>query len=167
MARLERYIAFTLPDTGLDQVGHFDQDAQTVQPLSFASGHPVENLYQLIEATTSSTQSTSSIIPSHGCARLPLSSVTIRPPLAGRDVLAVGKNYMEHAKEFNSSGYDSSDKVDCPSHPVIFTKRATSIIAHGEDIHCHEEGFTKTADYEGEIGVIVGRAGFQIRQEDA
>lgn len=74
---------------------------------------------------------------------------------------------MEHAREFNSSGYDSSDKVDRPSHPVIFTKRATSIIAHGEDIHCHDEGFTTTADYEGEIGVIVGRAGFQIRQEDA
>lgn len=30
----------------------------------------------------------------------------------------------------------------------------------------HEE-FTKSADYEGEIGVIVGKTGFRIREEDA
>lgn len=73
---------------------------------------------------------------------------------------------LEHAKEFNSSGFDSSDKVDQPSHPVIFTKRFTSIIAHGEEILPHG-GFTQTADYEGEIGVIIGRAGTRIEEEDA
>ena len=66
----------------------------------------------------------------------------------------------------NSSGFDSSDKVDVPSHPVIFTKRYSSIIADGEEIYPHP-GFTETADYEGEIGVIIGRAGFRIKEEDA
>ncbi|KAH7018002.1 uncharacterized protein B0I36DRAFT_253004 [Microdochium trichocladiopsis] len=164
MAQGRQYVAFTWPDTGVDQIGHLDQELQTVQPLSFASGHPVENLYQLIEA---GSVHAAQVIPSHACQPLPLSAVTIRPPLTGRDVLAVGKNYMEHAKEFNSSGYDSSDKVDRPSHPVIFTKRATSIIAHGEPIHCHDDSFTTTADYEGEIGVIIGKPGFPIAQEDA
>jgi len=68
--------------------------------------------------------------------------------------------------EFNSSGYDSSDKVDQPTHPVIFTKRATSIIAHEEPIFLHE-GFTESPDYEGEIGVIVGKSGFRISEADA
>ena len=71
-----------------------------------------------------------------------------------------------HAKEFNASGYDSSDKVDQPTHPVIFTKRATSIIADGDDIFPHP-GFTESVDYEGEIGVIIGKAGFQIKEENA
>ena len=53
-----------------------------------------------------------------------------------------------------------------PTHPVIFTKRATSIIANEEDILLHE-GFTETLDYEGEIGVIVGKGGFQITEADA
>lgn len=92
--------------------------------------------------------------------------MNILPPIYGRDVLAVGKNYSEHAKEFNASGYDSSDKVDMPSHPVIFTKRATSIIANEEDILLHEN-FTSTLDYEGEIGVIVGKGGFCISEEQA
>lgn len=93
-------------------------------------------------------------------------SLNILPPISGRDILAVGKNYSEHAKEFNASGYDASDKVDMPSHPVIFTKRATSIIANEEDILLHPD-FTSTLDYEGEIGVIIGKGGFQISEQDA
>lgn len=53
-----------------------------------------------------------------------------------------------------------------PSHPVVFTKRATSIIANEEDILLHEN-FTETLDYEGEIGVIIGKGGFQISESDA
>lgn len=95
-----------------------------------------------------------------------ISSVQLLPPISGRDILAVGKNYFEHAIEFNTSGYDSSDKVDQPTHPVIFTKRSTSIIAHGEPIFPHP-GFTDTVDYEGEIGVIIGKGGFKIKEADA
>lgn len=93
-------------------------------------------------------------------------SVNILPPISGRDILAVGKNYSEHAKEFNASGYDASDKVDMPTHPVIFSKRATSIIANEEDILLHED-FTSTLDYEGEIGVIIGKGGHKISEQDA
>ncbi|OAR01189.1 hypothetical protein LLEC1_06894, partial [Akanthomyces lecanii] len=62
--------------------------------------------------------------------------------------------------------YDASDKADIPTHPVIFTKRATSIIAHGDEIFPHP-CFTKSVGYEGEIGVIIGRAGFRISEADA
>ncbi|KAL7786075.1 hypothetical protein V8C43DRAFT_290435 [Trichoderma afarasin] len=155
---LTNYAAFTRPETGITQIGHLDAKAGTIQPLSLLSGYPIKDLYQVIEAGPSQ-------IVASGSA-LPLPSVKILAPLVGRDVLAVGKNYMEHAKEFNASGYDSSDKVDKPSHPVIFTKRATSIIADGEDIYLHPE-FSKSVDYEGEIGVIVGKAGFRIPKEKA
>lgn len=130
----------------------------SIRPVSFASGTPIENLYQAIEAGSDNILASSSTIPA--------TSVRLLPPICGRDVLAVGKNYMEHAKEFNSSGFDSSDKVDRPSHPVIFTKRATSIIAHEEEIFLHKD-FTQTVDYEGEIGVIIGRPGFRISEADA
>ncbi|KAI0192429.1 hypothetical protein F4808DRAFT_377277 [Astrocystis sublimbata] len=159
MAKLTNYIAFVNPENGLDQIGHFDIEANTIQPLSFLSGTPVKNLYQVIEAG-----SPDALI----AAGSPIAADTVKilPAISGRDVLAVGKNYMEHAKEFNSSGFDSSDKVDRPSHPVIFTKRATAIVAHGEDILLHEN-FTATADYEGEIGVILGKPGYRINEEDA
>jgi 2-keto-4-pentenoate hydratase/2-oxohepta-3-ene-1,7-dioic acid hydratase in catechol pathway len=78
----------------------------------------------------------------------------------------VGKNFADHAKEFNDSGFDSSDKIEQPSHPVIFTKRSTSIIGYGEDTYPHPD-FTKTLDFEGEIGVIIGRSGFRLSEADA
>jgi 2-keto-4-pentenoate hydratase/2-oxohepta-3-ene-1,7-dioic acid hydratase in catechol pathway/pimeloyl-ACP methyl ester carboxylesterase len=62
--------------------------------------------------------------------------------------------------------YDSSDKVDQPTHPVIFTKRATSIIPSGAEIYPHPN-FTRTLDYEGEIGVIIGKSGYQIPEAQA
>ncbi|KAJ0165421.1 Uncharacterized protein CTA2_11317 [Colletotrichum tanaceti] len=143
---------------GVSRIGHLDLARQIIQPLSFDPGTPVENLYQVIEASAAHYVAAGSVVS--------VSEVKLLPPISGRDVLAVGKNYMEHAKEFNSSGYDSSDKVDRPSHPVIFTKRATSIVAHGDEIHLHQ-GFTESADYEGEIGVIIGTAGYRISEEDA
>jgi 2-keto-4-pentenoate hydratase/2-oxohepta-3-ene-1,7-dioic acid hydratase in catechol pathway len=155
---LTNYIRYHDPRLRKDCVGHYDIVNETVELLSFMSGVPIDNLYQVIELGEANIVS--------GGDPYPIANVKILPPLAGRDVLCVGKNYAEHAKEFNSSGFDSSDKVDTPSHPVIFTKRFTSIIAHGEEIYLHPE-FTQTLDYEGEIGVIIGKAGYRISEEDA
>jgi len=155
---LTNYIAFVESGSGAARIGHLDFGNGTIQPLSFASGTPIRDLYQVIEVGEENITAAGDPIPAD--------SVRILPPISGRDVLAVGKNYAEHATEFNRSGYDSSDKVDQPSHPVIFTKRATSIIAHGDPILPHPE-FTQTLDYEGEIGVIIGKGGYRIKEEDA
>lgn len=153
------YVAYRDPKAlGQQRIGHLDLEKSTIQPLSFQSGAPISDLYQVIEIGESHIKQSGEVIS--------LASVELLAPISGRDVLAVGKNYSEHAKEFNSSGYDSSDKVDQPTHPVIFTKRATSIIASGEPIFPHQ-GFTETLDYEGEIGVIIGKGGFKIQEADA
>lgn len=157
---LTNYVTYALDNgTGRTRLGHLDVEQGTITPLSFASGTPLENLYQAIEIGADQIVA--------GGEGFPLTDhVNVLAPISGRDVLAVGKNYSAHAKEFNASGYDSSDKVDIPSHPVIFTKRATSIIANEEEILLHED-FTNTLDYEGEIGVIIGKGGFQISEADA
>lgn len=155
---LTNYVAYHDRLVRKNLVGHYDLTAKTIQPLSFTSGTPITSLYQVVEAGEPNTVGAGTPLDVNG--------VDILPPFALRDVLCVGKNYFDHAKEFNNSGFDSSDKVDVPSHPVIFTKRYTSIIADGEDIYPHPE-FTATADYEGEIGVIIGKSGFRIAEEDA
>lgn len=159
---LTNFVTYLPSPTSQPRVGNLDFSTRDITPLSFPSGTPVTSLYQVINAGKDTK-----FIPSsrHG-GEIPLSSVTLLPPLSERDVLAVGKNYSEHAKEFNSSGYDSSDKVDIPTHPVIFTKRASSIIASGDNIYPHHE-WTETLDYEGEIGVILGKEGLGIKEEDA
>ncbi|CAN9093157.1 unnamed protein product [Alternaria alternata] len=155
---LTNYVSYRDTRTGRSRVGHYDFNDKTIRPLAFASGTLLSDLYQVIEVGELNIVAAGK--------PLPASSVKILPPFPSRDVLCVGKNYAEHAKEFNSSGFDSSDKVDTPSHPVIFTKRYTSIIADRENVYPHPD-FTKTVDYEGEIGVVIGRAGFRISEADA
>lgn len=154
------YVSYRDAHTGRERIGHYDLERNTIYPLTFVSGTPIDNLYQVIEAGEAN------VVSDGTSEALPVSSTKILPPITGRDILCVGKNYAAHAKEFNSSGFDSSDKVDTPSHPVIFTKRFTSIIANGEDIYPHP-GFTDTVDYEGEIGVIIGKLGFRIEETEA
>lgn len=158
--KLDHFVQYEVDDgTGKFQMGHYDQEKGRITPLAYKSGTAIDNLYQVIEVGEKN-------VIAGGEPIVVDDKVTILPPICGRDVLAVGKNYGEHAKEFNASGYDASDKVDMPTHPVIFTKRATSIIANQEDILLHE-GFTETLDYEGEIGVIIGKPAYQVSEADA
>lgn len=88
------------------------------------------------------------------------------------------------SREFHNSGFDNSDNKAQPDFPgeyclksiiqlfwlvwiaVIFTKGATSIIGTNQEIYPHPR-VTQTLDYEGELGIIIGKAGIQISREDA
>jgi 2-keto-4-pentenoate hydratase/2-oxohepta-3-ene-1,7-dioic acid hydratase in catechol pathway len=100
--------------------------------------------------------------------RLPLSAVEILAPIPEprRDVFCVGKNYYAHAAEFYSSGFDSGAREEVPSAPVIFTKATTSVVGPGHDV-LGSLDHTGTVDYEGELGVVIGRRAFQISKSDA
>jgi 2-keto-4-pentenoate hydratase/2-oxohepta-3-ene-1,7-dioic acid hydratase in catechol pathway len=99
---------------------------------------------------------------------LPLDSVTLRPPLRPvRNVFCVGKNYRDHAREFGRSGYDSPTRSeDLPDKPVVFTKATTAVTGPYDDVDPHS-GVTSELDYEGELGVIIGRGGRGIARGDA
>src|SRR3546814_2948662 len=59
----------------------------------------------------------------------PLDGVRVLAPVAPeRNIFCVGKNYREHAREFQQSGFDSSsrDGEHAPPVPVIFTKAPSS-----------------------------------------
>ena len=156
---LTNFVAYELTDgTKRTRIGHLDHGSSKITPLAYASGTPLSSLYEVFAINHESLISAGEPFAKE--------TVMLLAPIVGRDILAVGKNYSEHAKEFNASGYDASDSVDMPSHPVIFTKRSTSIIAHEEEIMPHPE-FTSTLDYEGEIGVIIGKSGFQIGEAEA
>jgi 2-keto-4-pentenoate hydratase/2-oxohepta-3-ene-1,7-dioic acid hydratase in catechol pathway len=87
-------------------------------------------------------------------------------PLA-KNVVCVGKNYHEHAKEFARSGVDQSgDKQEVPDFPVVFTKAITSLADPLDEIRTELDP-TNSVDYEGELGVVIGRRAKNVRREDA
>jgi 2-keto-4-pentenoate hydratase/2-oxohepta-3-ene-1,7-dioic acid hydratase in catechol pathway len=101
-------------------------------------------------------------------APVPDHDVRIHPPIPRprKNVMCVGRNYADHAAEFSRSGFDASERSAVPEHPVIFTKAASSIIGPDEPILVANDP-TGTTDYEGELGVVIGRSGRRIRESDA
>lgn len=88
-------------------------------------------------------------------------------PRPRRNLFAVGKNYRDHVREFDRSGYDSSDQGEVlPAAPVIFSKVPTAVTGPYEDIDPHT-AVTSEVDYEAELAVIVGRGGRAIPREQA
>ncbi|KAK5312831.1 hypothetical protein LTR93_011179 [Exophiala xenobiotica] len=101
------FISYALKDrTKRTSVGHLCQEDDTIKELSFASGTPVERLEQIFGIPLAVIKLGDEVIPRP--------SVEILPRITGKDVHAVGKSYMDHAHEFNSSGYDSSNKEARP-----------------------------------------------------
>ena len=68
-------------------------------------------------------------------------------------IIAVGKNYSEHAFEFDGS----SDK---PAVPIIFMKPDSAIIKNGK--HFYVPDFLGRVDYEAEIVVRINKLGKSI-----
>ncbi|MFI4961137.1 MAG: fumarylacetoacetate hydrolase family protein [Hyphomicrobiales bacterium] len=84
-----------------------------------------------------------------------------------KNVICVGKNYHDHAREFAQSGVDQSgDKQEVPADPVIFTKSPSSLADPGQKISAGLDP-THTVDYEGEFGVVIGRHAKNVKREDA
>lgn len=102
-----------------------------------------------------------------GAPSIPATDVTILAPIPRpeRNIIAVGRNYRDHAKEFSDSGFDASEKSMIPPHPIIFTKAVSSVIGPEEPIRLANDP-TGTTDYEGELGVVIGKEARSVKPSD-
>jgi 2-keto-4-pentenoate hydratase/2-oxohepta-3-ene-1,7-dioic acid hydratase in catechol pathway len=89
---------------------------------------------------------------------MPLADIRLLAPV-GRPgkVVAVGRNYREHAAE---------EGATLPSTPVLFTKYPSSITGARSEIRWRAAD-TSQVDYEAELGVVIGRRTRNVRVEDA
>lgn len=102
-----------------------------------------------------------------GARRWRLDEVDLRAPVPrpARNIFCVGKNYTDHAREFATSGFDSS-QTGSANRPIIFTKAPSTVIGPHAVIPRHA-GLTDALDYEAELGVVIGRPGRQITPQRA
>jgi 2-keto-4-pentenoate hydratase/2-oxohepta-3-ene-1,7-dioic acid hydratase in catechol pathway len=78
--------------------------------------------------------------------RLPLAGVRLLPPVLPSKVVAIGKNYADHAREMGG---------EPPDQPVLFLKPSTSVIGPGGAISYPR--LSRQVDFEGELAVVIGR----------
>ena len=156
----------TITHDGRTKAALVGPDAKSVWPLEDMLGRPVPELTSIIAELDA-------IKPrlKPAGAGLPLAAVKIEAPIPrpARNVMCVGKNYHEHAREFTKSGFDSSassvaDAI--PTAPIIFTKVPECVVADGANIR-YPAGISDSLDYEAELGLVIGRGGRGISKADA
>jgi 2-keto-4-pentenoate hydratase/2-oxohepta-3-ene-1,7-dioic acid hydratase in catechol pathway len=97
------------------------------------------------------------ITPSRVSEHYPLAEVKLEAPLRPGKTIAIGRNYVEHAAELGN---------EPPAAPVIFAKFSSSSIGNGDTITWNKST-TQEVDWEGELGVIIGRKARHVREADA
>ena len=85
-----------------------------------------------------------------------LGAVQLLPPVAPTKVIGVGLNYRAHAAEMGKP---------LPAEPLLFLMPSTAVIASGEAI-VRPRGFVRV-DYEGELGVVIGKRARNVGASDA
>ncbi|NMC60159.1 MAG: fumarylacetoacetate hydrolase family protein [Candidatus Methanofastidiosa archaeon] len=85
-----------------------------------------------------------------------LSSVKLLSPTMPSKIVAVGLNYVDHAKEL---------KMEIPKNPIIFIKPSSTVIGP-EDPIVYPECSTQV-DYEVELGVVIGKRAKNIEKDEA
>jgi 2-keto-4-pentenoate hydratase/2-oxohepta-3-ene-1,7-dioic acid hydratase in catechol pathway len=84
------------------------------------------------------------------------SGARLLPPCAPSKIVCVGRNYAEHAKELGN---------EVPQEPLIFLKPPSSLIASGDAIVYPK--LSQRVDFEGEIGVVIGKRARNVQSADA
>ena len=85
-------------------------------------------------------------------AELPMASVSLLPPIpAPGKILCIGLNYLPHILETGRAK---------PEKPSIFTRYAESLVGHGSPLV--RPAASAKFDYEGELAVVIGKAGRHI-----
>src|SRR5919202_4645212 len=116
---------------GAVRVGIVDEAAQSVRPLD-DSIRDIVDIVERYDELKGRLQ---------GGDALPLASVKLRAPIPAprRNVICVGKNYREHAREFAQSGFEAGavKGAEIDAFPAVFTKLPGSVTGPRAPIDLH------------------------------
>lgn len=160
----------TFRHSGRVRLGALTADGKTVIDLAVAAPKLPRDMNGLIAGGRGAlAEARRALKTTKARARLPLGKLRLLAPIPepNRNILCVGKNYYDHAREFDKSGFNATrDASAIPEVPIIFTKAPSSVIGPGQPIPGYLDP-TRSVDYEVELAVIIGKPGRRITKKDA
>jgi 2-keto-4-pentenoate hydratase/2-oxohepta-3-ene-1,7-dioic acid hydratase in catechol pathway len=84
-----------------------------------------------------------------------LADAELLAPVMPSKIIAVGRNYAEHAKELGN---------EAPSEPIIFLKPPTAVLNPNGTIIRPPQ--SQRVDFEGELAIVIGKSARNIRRDD-
>ncbi len=89
---------------------------------------------------------------------VPLQAVRLLAPCEPSKIVAVGKNYHDHIREFDSQ---------IPENPILFIKPSTSVNDPESPIPLPPSGLSQRIDYEGELALVISRKASKVSAAEA
>ena len=143
----------TFTHAGATRVGMVDGD--NIVDLAEAAPDLPREMVAFLAAGSAALEAAARAVKS--AARLPLTTVRLEAPVRRPPkFLAVGLNYADHVKE---SGQEN------PVFPTIFNKQSTCVVGPRDAIHL--PSVSPMLDYEGELGIVIGRRCRRVTRQDA
>jgi 2-keto-4-pentenoate hydratase/2-oxohepta-3-ene-1,7-dioic acid hydratase in catechol pathway len=84
-----------------------------------------------------------------------LADAELLAPVMPSKIVAVGRNYAEHAKELGN---------EAPSEPIIFLKPPTAVLKPNGTIVRPPQ--SQRVDFEGELAIVIGKTARNVRRDD-
>lgn len=116
------------------------------EDIVFIEDHVANNMIDFLKAGENAKQQLRKKILS-GKDRLALTNVKLLTPITRpAKFFGVALNYADHIKETG---------LEKPEYPIFFNKQSTCVIGSGDAIH--RPRVSKKLDYEGELGLVIGK----------
>ena len=142
----------TYLEDGREKVGALTADEMSVRPL------PFPDMTAAIEAGRDA------LVPAGEPVGLEKVALLAPIPRPRQDVICLGMNYLDHAKE--AAQYDKEAFAREKPVAVYFSKRVTEAVAPEGYIDSHP-GLVQRLDYEAELAVIIGKTAKNVPAEKA
>src|SRR5229473_4822257 len=84
-----------------------------------------------------------------------IASLRLLPPVTPSKIVAVGRNYAEHAKELGN---------EAPSEPIIFLKPPSALLPPNGTILRPPQ--SQRVDFEGELAIVIGKTARNVKRAD-
>ena len=158
----EQRLGLLLGDVVCD-VAELARAVKTIGPNSDDWLLKINSTLDIIRRGASGLREVDSLLTSiaPGKGRLPIAaysidSIRFLPAVHASKILAIGRNYADHAIEGGSAP---------PKAPLIFNKLPNSLSAHDEPIVLPT--ISEQVDYEAELAVVIGRTARRVTEADA
>ncbi len=143
-------LGVTVPDQMLDLIDQYEQFKAALQAILEKTG---ERRFTQVKTFTD-------IGAAHVLSEVQLAAPIPRPR---KNIMCMAVNYSEHAKE---TAQARGRALEEPSVPILFTKAPTTVNSpYGEIVI--DPTVSVEIDWEVELGVVIGKTGKNIREEDA
>jgi 2-keto-4-pentenoate hydratase/2-oxohepta-3-ene-1,7-dioic acid hydratase in catechol pathway len=134
-------------------------------PAALAGGPECASMLAIIRAGAPMLERLRALAAKAESSTVSLAEVKLHAPIPrpAKNVFCVGWNYLEH---FEEGAQKLQDNRELPKHPVFFSKAPTAVTGPYDTVP-FDASISTSLDWEVELGVILGKPGKNIREEDA